>query len=85
MAKDQLTATIKTPFAPELDKLRTDFNATVAELRQTLVEIRTISSTIEGSGRQMAAGATALSGRTERQAASLGETAAAVDQIVLMA
>ncbi|WP_018240698.1 methyl-accepting chemotaxis protein [Ensifer sp. BR816] len=81
MAKGRLTFTIEAPFAPTLDKLRTDFNAAVAGLRQTLVDIRTTSSVIQGSGRQMAEGAKALSGRTEEQAASLEETAAAVDQI----
>ncbi|AAB91658.1 probable methyl-accepting membrane chemoreceptor (plasmid) [Sinorhizobium fredii NGR234] len=82
MAKGRLTSTIETPFAPALDKLRTDFNAAVAGLRQTLLDIRTTSSVIQGSGRQMAEGAKALSGRTEQQAASLEETAASVDEIV---
>ncbi|APO70104.1 methyl-accepting chemotaxis protein (plasmid) [Rhizobium gallicum] len=82
MAKGRLTCTIETPFAPALDKLRTDFNAAVAGLRQTLVEIRITSSAIQGSGRHLADGAKALSSRTEQQAASLEETAATVDQIV---
>ena len=81
LARGDLRYTIDTPFAGELDQLRSDFNSSVAGLRQTLAEIRTASETIQGNGRQMAGAADELARRTEQQAASLEETAAAVEEI----
>ena len=72
---------IDTPFDGELEQLRSDFNSSVAGLRETLGEISNASTLIQNNGRQMTEAADDLAKRTEQQAASLEETAAAVDQI----
>ncbi|WP_137156635.1 methyl-accepting chemotaxis protein [Rhizobium sp. FKL33] len=81
LARGKLAISLDQPFAGQLDKLRLDFNASVGGLRDTLVEIRGASVQIQENGIQMTEGAKALAVRTEQQAASLEETAAAVDGI----
>ncbi|MBX4906496.1 MULTISPECIES: HAMP domain-containing methyl-accepting chemotaxis protein [Rhizobium] len=81
LSRGQLNFAIDTPFAPELDRIRTDFNMSVAGLRETLCEIRETSSLISNNGRQMAEAVEDLASRTEKQAAALEETAAAVEEI----
>ncbi|MBB1248725.1 HAMP domain-containing methyl-accepting chemotaxis protein [Rhizobium sp. G21] len=81
LARGRLAISLDTPFAGQLDKLRLDFNASVGGLRDTLVEIRGASVQIQENGVQMTESAKALAVRTEQQAASLEETAAAVDGI----
>jgi methyl-accepting chemotaxis protein len=81
LAHGRLAISLDKPFAGQLDKLRLDFNASVEGLRETLVEIRSVSIQIQENGVQMTESAKALAVRTEQQAASLEETAAAVDGI----
>ncbi|MDH6266492.1 methyl-accepting chemotaxis protein [Rhizobium sp. SG_E_25_P2] len=81
LAQGKLNIALNKPFAGQLDKLRLDFNASVGGLHDTLVEIRGVSTQIQENGAQMTDGAKALALRTEQQAASLEETAAAVDGI----
>jgi methyl-accepting chemotaxis protein len=81
LAGGELAYSIDTPFFGKLDKLRGDFNRSVAGLRSTLAEIGGASGLIHESGRQMTDAVADLSRRTEQQAASLEETAAAVEQI----
>ncbi|MDB5525975.1 MAG: Chemotaxis protein [Rhizobium sp.] len=81
LARGELRFTLDAPFAGDLDTLRTDFNRSIAGLRDTLSEIRGASGMIQDNGRQMAEAADDLAKRTEQQAASLEQTAAAVEQI----
>ncbi|EGE61306.1 UNVERIFIED_ORG: methyl-accepting chemotaxis protein [Rhizobium esperanzae] len=81
LSRGDLNFAIDTPFAPELDRIRIDFNMSVAGLRETLCEIRETSSLISDNGRQMAEAVDDLASRTEKQAAALEETAAAVQEI----
>ncbi|PYE44120.1 methyl-accepting chemotaxis protein [Rhizobium sp. PP-F2F-G20b] len=81
LARGDMSVTIGTPFAAHLDRLRSDFNASVGGLRETLSEIRTISSAIHHNGQQMADAVGDLAKRTEQQAAALEETSAAVDEV----
>jgi methyl-accepting chemotaxis protein len=81
LAQGELRYTIDTPFAGDLDTLRSDFNRSIAGLRDTLHEIRNASGMIQDNGRQMAEASDDLSKRTEQQAASLEQTAAAVEEI----
>jgi methyl-accepting chemotaxis protein len=81
LARGELRYTLDTPFAGNLDQLRSDFNSSIAGLRDTLGEIRNASGLIQDNGRQMASAADELSKRTEQQAASLEQTAAAVEEI----
>ncbi len=79
-----LTNRLEGAFAPEYEKLRTDFNTTAASLKDA---IGTISDATDGIGRgsdQIALAADDLSRRTEQQAASLEQTAATLNVITDM-
>jgi len=81
LALGNLAISIDTPFAGGLEKLRGDFNRSVAGIRDTLVQIQTSSGHIQDSGNQLAQAADDLAKRTEQQAAALEQTAAAVGLI----
>jgi methyl-accepting chemotaxis protein len=81
LAQGNLTFRLADGFPGEYRKLQDDFNAALATLQHTM---RTIAGATEGirSGTgEVSQAASDLSRRTERQAASLEETAAALDQI----
>jgi methyl-accepting chemotaxis protein len=81
LTRGELDTEIAQPFAGNLDRLRQDFNQSVAGLRDTLSGIRNASAEIQDNGQQMASAADDLARRTEQQAAALEQTAAAVDEI----
>ena len=81
LANGDLTASLIEPFNEEFEGLRADFNAAVAQLRETLIAVSNASGAIDGGAREIGQSADDLSRRTEQQAASLEETAAALDQI----
>ena len=83
LAQGDLSQQIDTPFTGRLEQLRMDFNGSLIRLQDTLVQIRDNAILIQRSGNDMHASADSLSKRTEAQAASLEETAAAVDQITV--
>jgi methyl-accepting chemotaxis protein len=83
LAQGDLSQQIDTPFTGRLEQLRMDFNGSLIRLQDTLVQIRNNALLIQRSGNDMHASADSLSKRTEAQAASLEETAAAVDQITV--
>lgn len=83
LARGDLSMDIETPFAGRLDSLRADFNASVQNLEETLVSIRTNAQAIQSNGSAMRDAADQLSRRTEAQAASLEQTAAAVEEITI--
>ncbi len=69
------------PFAPEYEQLRTNFNAAMDRLQDTMRVVSTNTATIRGGSEEIAKASDDLSRRTEQQAASLEQTAAALDQI----
>ncbi|MCZ4090266.1 methyl-accepting chemotaxis protein [Sinorhizobium psoraleae] len=81
LAQGDLSRQIEVPFHGRLEQLRTDFNGSLIRLQDTLAQIRMNAQAIQQSGADMHHSADSLSKRTEAQAASLEETAAAVDQI----
>jgi methyl-accepting chemotaxis protein len=81
LAEGDLAQRIETAFAPEMEKLRTDFNAAVQGLEATLGTIAGGTESISATTGEIAAAADDLSKRTENQAANLEETAAAVEEI----
>jgi methyl-accepting chemotaxis protein len=83
LSKGDLTQEIHTPFAGSLDRLRSDFNGSLVRLRETLTHIQTNAYSIQSNGAVMRSSADDLSRRTEAQAASLEQTAAAVDEITV--
>ncbi|MGR6431192.1 methyl-accepting chemotaxis protein [Rhizobium sp. PAMB 3174] len=83
LSKGDLTQEINTPFAGSLDRLRSDFNGSLVRLRETLTHIQSNAYSIQSNGAVMRSSADDLSRRTEAQAASLEQTAAAVDEITV--
>ena len=81
LATGDLTCDMTGAFAPEYERLRTDFNAAVAELRGVIATIIQNTGAIRSGTGEISQAADDLSRRTEQQAASLEETAAALDQI----
>ncbi len=83
LAQGDISTTIDTPFTGRLERLRQDFNQSLARLQSTISRISDNVRMIQGNGNQMAYSAEDLSKRTEQQAASLEETAAAVEEITV--
>jgi methyl-accepting chemotaxis protein len=81
LADGDLGVELSQSFAADFDGLRLDFNAAVAQLRDTLASVAEATRSIDSGTREISSGASDLSKRTEQQAASLEETAAALDEI----
>ncbi len=71
------------PFASQYEKIRNDFNLSMEKLREAIQAIAVSTQEIRSGAGEIRAAADELSGRTERQAASLAETAAALDQVTV--
>jgi methyl-accepting chemotaxis protein len=81
LADGNLDFSLADPFAPDFEGLRNDFNQSVEQLHSTLDNIVRSISVIDDGAREIASGSQDLSARTERQASSMEETAAALHQI----
>jgi len=81
LAKGDLSFELSKPFAADFEGLRSDFNLAVVQLRETLGQVTFATSAIDSGSRELSGSANDLSKRTEQQAASLEETAAALDEI----
>jgi len=81
LSAGDLTARIAQPFAAEYEALRGDFNAAIQALERTIRAIRGAAGAMETGVAEISHASGDLSRRTEQQAASLEETAAALDQI----
>ncbi len=81
LAAGDLTGAIETPFLPALDKVRVDFNSAVERLSGAMRTVAENTDAIAHGSREMTTAAGELSRRTERQAATVEETAAALEQI----
>ena len=81
LAENDLESEITQPFGPTFEKLRVDFNASLAQLRSTLQRVSHGASAIRTGATELSTATNTLSQRTEQQAASLEETAAALEQI----
>ena len=81
LSDGDLTQTVSTPFLPTLEKLRTDFNATTAKLRDTIRSVSENASAIAAGAQEIRTASDDLARRTEQQAASVEETAAALEEI----
>ena len=81
MAGGDLTLHIKDPFRADLDPLRVNFNSAIKRLCQTMLSVANNASAITSGSDEIRTAATELSKRTESQAASVEETAAALEQV----
>ena len=81
LAGGDLAYQIDRRFPQDLESLRANFNSALATLSDTMSAIGGNSAAVREGTAEMRAGADQLSGRTERQAASLTETASAIGAI----
>ncbi len=81
LAQGDLTYSVTDDLPVEYEKLRSDFNAAMGALKDTMAVVVTNVSAIRSGSGEISHAADDLSRRTEQQAASLEETAAALDQI----
>ncbi len=81
LAQGDLTVQVDHAFAPEYEDLRHNFNAAVRALDDVIGQVASATALIEGAAHQTATASTDLSQRTENQAATLEQTAAALDEL----
>lgn len=81
LSDGDLTARIAETFAGDYEQLRTDFNAAMTRLQETMQTVLTSTGGISTGAGEISQAADDLSRRTEQQAASLEETAAALEEI----
>jgi methyl-accepting chemotaxis protein len=81
LAKGDLTRTIDTAFQPEFEPLRQALNGTIARFSEVVGQLRSTSRSIKSATGEILSGANDLSERTTRQAATIEETSAAMEQL----
>ncbi|MGB3815791.1 MAG: methyl-accepting chemotaxis protein [Shinella sp.] len=81
LAHGNLTQRMEAPFIAALDRIRTDYNVSVERLAEAMITVRVNTHRIRDDASEMQEALVQLSGRTERQAASLGEAATALAEM----
>ncbi len=81
LSEGNLTAGIDEAFTTEYEKLRIDFNSAMTQLEQSLQTITARGEALHIGTSEITRAADDLSARTEQQAASLKQTASALDEI----
>ena len=81
LAEGDLEVRLEKEFIKDYEKLRAQFNAAAERMQHTLRGIVATTGAIGSSTREIARASEDLSQRNEQQAATLAQTAAAVDQI----
>ena len=81
LADGNLTYQITQDLAPKTQKLKDNFNVTASRLRETMTNIAGAIEVMTNGTSEISHAAKDLSRRTEHQAASLEQTAAALDEI----
>ncbi|CZT36045.1 methyl-accepting chemotaxis protein [Rhizobium sp. 9140] len=69
------------PFVGEFERLRRDFNTSIAEFQKTLTNVLSQTSALNDSSQEMRQAAEQLAERSQQQAAALEETSAALDEV----
>ncbi len=81
LAEGDFSQPIDTPFPPEYEQLRQNFNSTVSNLNATVQQVIAASGSIRSGAAEISQASDDLSHRTESQAATLEQTAAALDEL----
>ncbi|MBK5264816.1 MAG: methyl-accepting chemotaxis protein, partial [Alphaproteobacteria bacterium] len=81
LAVGEIDHQIDTPFPPELEKLRIDYNKATSELCKMLRAVTESADSINNGSGEISSATEDLSRRTEQQAAALEETAAATNEV----
>ncbi len=83
LADGDLTTRIDEEFPGDYAQLKTDFNAAMARLEEAMQEVSENVGMMRSGANEISGASDDLSSRTERQAASLQQTAAALDEITV--
>ena len=81
LSEGDVRSTIDTTFPESYEQLRNDYNAAVLSLRGVILRLTETTMTIKGNSGEISNAADDLSTRTERAAATLGETASALTEL----
>ena len=81
LASGDLGATIDTAFPGDMDAIRIAFNDTVTHFADIVTQLRQTSHGVKTATAEILAGANDLSDRTTKQAATIEETSAAMEQL----
>ena len=81
LAGGDLTTRLDDSFSQTYVQIRNDFNEAVDKLKGTILAVVSSTGAIHGGAKEIPTASDDLSRRTEQQAASLEETAAALDEI----
>ncbi|OCX65936.1 hypothetical protein BFP70_07360 [Thioclava sp. SK-1] len=81
LANGDLSYRLTTPFSADYEELRRNFNQTGETLSSAMAEIMAAALQIQQESGDVVTAASELSGRTETQAATLEQTAAALDEL----
>lgn len=81
LSRGDLTATIDVHVAPRFDSVKGNFNRAVTNLRALIAQVLESATTIRTGSSEIAVASEDLAKRTEANAASLEETAAAATQM----
>ncbi|MCZ4430749.1 methyl-accepting chemotaxis protein [Agrobacterium sp. SOY23] len=81
LAAGDLSFELNEPFAPDFEALRHDLNLTIRQLDAAMSGVVQSTVAIDGGSQEISQSAADLARRTEQQAASLEETAAALDEL----
>ena len=84
LAAGDMTYTITEPFAGAYDRLRQAFNRSVEGLESSLSQVAATAQSVYSGSSEIREASEDLSRRTERQAASIEETAAATQEVTDM-
>ncbi|NTF72431.1 HAMP domain-containing protein [Agrobacterium rhizogenes] len=83
LAAGDLNFQLLEPMSPDFEALRRDLNSAVLQLRDTLTSVSIAAGAMNDGSREISVSTDNLSRRTEQQAASLEQTAAALDEITV--
>ena len=81
LAEGDLTASIETEFSGGLDSVRQAFNQTSRRIADVMEQLRVTSRALKSATAEILSGANDLSERTTKQAATIEETNAAMEQL----
>ncbi len=81
LSDGDLTCRLSEAFSEEYEKIRADFNMSAEKLQQVMLSVSANTQAIRSGTKEISVAADDLSRRTEQQAASLEETAAALGEI----
>ena len=82
LAEGDLRSRISDAFEPEFERIKLDTNAVAERFEEIIVTLRTTSRSLRVATGELLSGANDLSERTTRQAATIEETSAAMEQLM---